>query len=380
MSNETNIEAATKKQATSGRKSPITIIATVEQPRCHKPSGWQAVGIRPVEAGGEEARLGSTANGEAARKEPARAKRSAQRTCREPDNEVGETRAAGRRGVIITSIVGVTPITLCRFLRVKVTGYIESRFGKYQLVFTECEEVAAEYKNPILTILARAEVPKVRGLIRGFLFVVAYVFLAPIAAKTAILDAKLDPEGGEDETRVLIVRGKQLKPEEKKRLSRSFCRRWLRAANYRRENIERAIEGKPVDNCPRLTRAKRNLWRSLKDDHTRSTERMKVWRDTGDNLQKELDMQTARREIEAELNFHANVTIDDVECERPIIAADGEGADDLVNFIPRDGIDWPDHHTILLGAGGVGFTKDGKVLDLPTVWAGHEDKRGARWN
>lgn len=93
------------------------IIATVEQPRCHKDSGWQAVGIRPVEA----------------------------------------------EGIIITSIVGVTALTLSRFVRVKVKGFIEIRFGKYQLNFAECEEVAAEYKNPILTILARAGVPKVRG-------------------------------------------------------------------------------------------------------------------------------------------------------------------------------------------------------------------------
>jgi hypothetical protein len=94
MSQEPNTGAATKKQAASSRKQLTTIIATVEQPRCHKESGWQAVGIRPVEAG----------------------------------------------GVIISSIVGVTALTLSRFMRVKAAGFIESHFGKYQLNFVECEE------------------------------------------------------------------------------------------------------------------------------------------------------------------------------------------------------------------------------------------------
>jgi hypothetical protein len=48
---------------------------------------------------------------------------------------------------------------------------------------------------------------------------------------------------------------------------------------------------------------------------------------TGDNLQRELDRQSARREIEAEINYHKNITIDDVECERAIIGADTEGMD-----------------------------------------------------
>jgi hypothetical protein len=89
-----------------------------------------------------------------------------------------------------------------------------------------------------------------------------------------------------------------------RRAERSFSRRWLRAANYREENIVRALDGKPVDNCPRLTRAKRNLRRSLTEDRGQSVERMKDWRETGDNLQKELDRQSARREIEAEINYH----------------------------------------------------------------------------
>jgi hypothetical protein len=106
--------------------------------------------------------------------------------------------------------------------------------------------------------------------------------VAPIAVKGVALDAKLDPEEGEDESRLLLVPPEQLKIEEKKqRLERSLYRRWLRAANYQKENIERAITGRPVDNCPRLTRAKRNLRRSMTEDHGRAAERKEVWRETG---------------------------------------------------------------------------------------------------
>jgi hypothetical protein len=77
-----------------------------------------------------------------------------------------------------------------------------------------------------------------------------------------------------------------------------------------------------------------------------------------------------------------NVTIDDIECERAIIAADGEGADGGPETVIETIVDgklvrWPDHHTILLGAGGVGF-KNGDMnnpVNLPTIWLGHEDKR-----
>jgi hypothetical protein len=117
-------------------------------------------------------------------------------------------------------------------------------------------------------------------------YIFAYIFIAPIAAKAVMLDAKLDPEPGEDESRLALLQLGQLKTEKKQRLSRSFCRRWLRAANYREENIERAIAGRPVDNCPRLTRAKRNLWRTLKDDHAKAAKRKDAWREVGDNHQK----------------------------------------------------------------------------------------------
>ena len=105
--------------------------------------------------------------------------------------------------------------------------------------------------------------------------------------------------------------------------------------------------------------------------------------DTGDNAEAELNLQRARREIEAEANFHATVTIDDIECERAIISADSEGMDgDSETVIERpssipDGqpIKWPDHFPILWGAGGVGFTKQGTYLALPSIWAGYDDKR-----
>jgi hypothetical protein len=198
----------------------------------------------------------------------------------------------------------------------------------------------------------------------------AYIFVVPIAARAAMLDVELDPEPGEDETRVLVVR-EQKADLTNKRLSRSFCRRWIRAANYKVE-IARVIAGRPVDNCPRLTRAKRNLWRSLKDDHARAAKRKDAWREIGDSHQNELAIQHAKREIAAEANYHQTVTIDDNECERAIIAADGEGADGGPETVIETIVDgklvrWPDHHTILLGAGGVGF-KNGDMnnpVNLP---------------
>jgi hypothetical protein len=195
-----------------------------------------------------------------------------------------------------------------------------------------------------------------------------FLGLVPPVARAIMLDAKLDPDEGEDETRLVT------NPEINDRLARSLYRRWFRAANYQRENIERAVEGRPVDNCPRLTRAKRNLWKVLKQENVGGTERKAAWRESDNNRQHELDQQAAIRAVRAEAEYLATVTIDGIECERPIIAADTEGMDDDDDFIVRDGVKWPNHHTILMGAGGVGF-KDGQPVDLPMVWAGHDDKR-----
>jgi hypothetical protein len=109
---------------------------------------------------------------------------------------------------------------------------------------------------------------------------------------------------------------------------------------------------------------------------------MKDWRETGDNYQNEMARQHARREIEADANYHKQITIDDIECERAIISVDGEGMDggpetviERSSTIPGETIKWPEHYTILLGAGGSAFTKHGTVLGLPCVWLGHEDKK-----
>jgi hypothetical protein len=36
-------------------------------------------------------------------------------------------------------------------------------------------------------------------------YIFAYIFIAPIAAKAIMLDAKLDPEPGEDESRLALL-------------------------------------------------------------------------------------------------------------------------------------------------------------------------------
>jgi hypothetical protein len=203
----------------------------------------------------------------------------------------------------------------------------------------------------------------------GIEAILALIAAIPCLAKAVMLDAKLDPDEGEDETRLVT------NPEATKRFERSLYRRWFRAANYSRENIDRAVEGLPVDNCPRLTRAKRNLWKSLNESAEAGARRKKAWRETGDNAREEQDKRNAIRDVRAAASYLGLVAIDGIECERPIIAVDGEGMDGgPETVIKRDGANWPDHHTILLGAGGVGF-KDGRALDLPMHWVGHDDKR-----
>jgi hypothetical protein len=202
-----------------------------------------------------------------------------------------------------------------------------------------------------------------------FIACLAFILFVPLAARGIAIDAKLDPEPGEDETRLL-------EPcEDGPRRSRSFYRRWLRAANYQTENIERALTGKIVDNCPRLTRAKRNMRRTVTEDRAPAIERMRAWRENDDNRRSENGHQVARHKANADDDYLANVTIDDIECERPIIAVDSEGMDGgPETVISRNGVNWPDHYSILWGAGGVGFTKAGMFLELPTMWLGREDK------
>jgi hypothetical protein len=98
------------------KKPPLELTVVVERP-FHRKDNWQAVAIRPVDVNGHE----------------------------------------------ITAITGVTQIVLSRFTRVRIKGYLEIRFGKYQVKFFECEIVEAEYRNPIFTVLARNSVPKARG-------------------------------------------------------------------------------------------------------------------------------------------------------------------------------------------------------------------------
>ena len=95
----------------------LEIIASIDQPRFHnKDTGWQVASIKPVKV----------------------------------------------EGIEISAITGNTPLTLSRFMRVKVRGFVKVKFGKYQIDFIKCEEVEAEYRNPIMTVLSRAGVSKAR--------------------------------------------------------------------------------------------------------------------------------------------------------------------------------------------------------------------------
>ena len=55
-------------------------------------------------------------------------------------------------------------------------------------------------------------------------YIFAHIFIAPIAAKAVMLDAKLDPEPGEDESRLALLQPEQLKAEAS---PVDALRRWL---------------------------------------------------------------------------------------------------------------------------------------------------------
>jgi hypothetical protein len=101
VSQVSNNQSATGNQALP-RREPLEITVVIERPYCRKDSGWQAAAIRPIEVNGHE----------------------------------------------ISAITGVTPLVLSRFTRVTIKGYLETRFGKYQVKFFECAIVEAEYRYP----------------------------------------------------------------------------------------------------------------------------------------------------------------------------------------------------------------------------------------
>ena len=81
-----------------------------------------------------------------------------------------------------------------------------------------------------------------------------------------VLDEKLVPLEGEDETRLVklvdpetgLIDPQSITP----RKLRSFLRRWRRACNNLMKNFEHAISGKRIDGSPRLTHARRLVARS----------------------------------------------------------------------------------------------------------------------
>jgi len=85
-----------------------------------------------------------------------------------------------------------------------------------------------------------------------------------------VLDEKLVPFQDEDETRIVKLLERLIDPKTglidlqriTPRMLRSFVRRWRRACNNSMKNFERAITGKRLDGCPRLTHARRLVARS----------------------------------------------------------------------------------------------------------------------
>jgi hypothetical protein len=101
-----------------------------------------------------------------------------------------------------------------------------------------------------------------------------------------VLDEKLVPLEGEDESRIvkLLERSKDPKtglidPQSiPRRMWRSFERRWHRACNYSVKNFVRAMTGKRIDGCPRLTRARRLVARSTPRARKKASAQKRAWR------------------------------------------------------------------------------------------------------
>jgi hypothetical protein len=177
------------------------------------------------------------------------------------------------------------------------------------------------------------------------------------------------------------------------RTVRSFFRRWLRACNYSVENFDRAITGKRIDGCPRLTRARRCVARSMARSRKaasaqkraryrdpsvkrRAHTRRQRWRDGNPDKvkaqqqsyrQANPDKVEAQRRLQHDINYH-----------RPFISIDFEGMNYPGNDIVHDGVCYPDHGLFLGGASGVHRDKNGVWCEKPIDWLAYDDKRVLR--
>jgi hypothetical protein len=218
---------------------------------------------------------------------------------------------------------------------------------------------------------------------------------------TIVLDEKLVPLEGEDESRIvkLLERSKDPKtglidPQSiPPRMWRSYERRWLRAWNYSVKNFVRAMTGKRIDGCPRLTRARRLVARSTprarkaasaqkraryRDPSVKRREKIRLKRLRADNpvkvkallrsyRQVNPDKVKAQRRLQHDINYH-----------RPFISFDFEGMNHPGNDIVHNDVCYPDHGLFLGGASGVHRDENGAWCEKPIEGLGHNDKRNLR--
>jgi hypothetical protein len=238
----------------------------------------------------------------------------------------------------------------------------------------------------------------------GFSILVIFFCLSNVCSRLdafMALDEKLVPLSGEDETRIVKLFQRFTDPETRRidfqsitpSMIRSFFRRWQRAGNNSVKNIQRAIAGKRVDGCPRLTRARRRVsrctprarknasaqkraWRQDPSVKRRENSGKKRWRDANpgkDKAQRDgwrhanPDKVKERRRLEHDINYH-----------RPFIAIDFEGMNYPGNDIDHDGVCYPDHGLFLGGASGEHRDKNGVWCEKPIEWLGYNDKRMLR--
>jgi hypothetical protein len=140
------------------------------------------------------------------------------------------------------------------------------------------------------------------------------------------------------------------------RMFRSFFRRWLRACNNSTKNLERAITGKRIDGCPRLTHARRLVARSTpqarrtaraqkraryRDPSVKRRDKIRLKRWRADNPVKVKALLRSYRQADPDKVKAWRGLQHDIHYHRPFITIDFEGMNYPGNDIVHDGVCYP---------------------------------------
>jgi hypothetical protein len=202
----------------------------------------------------------------------------------------------------------------------------------------------------------------------------------------SVLDEKLVPHPGEDETRIGELVERLIDPKTERidpqsitpRIFRSFVKRWRRACNNSMKNFEHVMAAKRIDGCPRLTRARRLVARCTPQARKAASAQKRARYQDPSVKQRENTRQNTYRHAHPEIVKAGRRLQQDINYHRPFIAIDFEGMNYPGNDIDHDNVCYPDHGLFLGGASGVHRDKDGVWCEKPIEWLGYDDKRMLR--